>query len=101
MLAGDDIERLRLQTAHRDADERPAVIVIFGDGDPAATELPVDFIGPGNGRAAFANVLADAALEIADCARVFAVLQGVLVSRRRTAARPDGQPDLCRGRYRE
>jgi hypothetical protein len=67
---------------------------MFGDVDPAATEPSVDFIGPGNGRAAFAYVFADAAFEIADRARVFAVFQGVPISQRRAAARPDCLPDL-------
>jgi hypothetical protein len=60
---------------------------MLGDIDPATAEPSVDFPGPGNDRAAFADVFPDTAFEIADRARVFAVLQGVLIAFRCAAAR--------------
>jgi hypothetical protein len=66
---------------------------MLGDVDPATAEHSVDFPHLGNERAAFADVLADTAFEIVDFARVFAVLQGVLVSQRRATTRFGGSRD--------
>jgi hypothetical protein len=76
-----------MRATHPDADKWPAFIDMFGDVNSAAAEPSVDFPGPGNGRTAFADVLAHAAFEISNCTRVFAVLQGVLVAQRCAAAR--------------
>jgi alpha-D-ribose 1-methylphosphonate 5-triphosphate diphosphatase PhnM len=57
----------------------------LGDVDAAPAAKPVDFLCPGDGRAAFADVLADASFEIADFARVLAVPEAVFVASRRPA----------------